>query len=469
MDGADKPQQQMQKQPQTKVWAWIVGPLLVVFTVIAVFYLVDSCSAKKSGCAQQAKGNKTVVMVRANTSVAKEAKVRANVEQMAAAGVRSSMPPLAPLWWDKEEGAYMIQLQVGNGKVELVLDTGSSQVSVKGAGCMWTNCTGNSCETKECPCGTEANGLARAVCDMHYYQPAGQSLQPGERGAGTSTTLVYGSQEDTVKHYLDVISIPRMQLSCPQLVAEVPSSPADLARFAADGEEGAYQAKDVVVHRVYYIKGASSSNLFGLAQPPLHKTETSVVLQRLYTDLPMVWSIVLRRAGGWWAMGAIPCFQDVVYVPLIDPPAFNSYLTRFYIAELRSIEVGPTLDKLVKVKSKATPKYLVVDTGTTYTYTSKTFGEALDKLGYDETSWYIRLTLGSSAAPVALTYSPSQMRDPDFPQSSVLQCTPGRTLDNFDTIFPRGAVMLFGAYMMCNCYWVFDLEKQRMGVQSLTA
>lgn len=441
------------------VWAWIVGPLLLVFTVIAVFYLVDCCNKKEGE--EKPDPKKAYVVVRAETA---QKKVRLNTETAVPPG---EMPPLAPLWWDKEEGAYMIALTVGNGMVEFVLDTGSSQVSAKGAGCMWTNCTADGCATRECPCGTNENGAERQQCDMHYYQPAGEAVKPGERGAGTTTKLVYGSQEDTIKHYLDTISIPRLQLACAQLVADVPNSP-DMTRFAT--QQDPYHAKDVVVHRVFYIKGASSSNLFGLAQPSPNRSHDggTVLLERLFQERAMVWSIVLRRSGGWWAMGAIPCFKDVVYMPLIDPPSFAAYLTRFYIIEILSIEVGPVLSKLVKVKSKSTPQYLVVDTGTTYTYTSKIFGEALDKLGYDETSWYMRLTLGNASSPVALTYSPAQLRDPDFPNSSVLQCTPGRTLDNFDTIFPRASVMLFGAYMMCNCYWVFDLAQKRVGVQSLT-
>lgn len=440
------------------VWAWIVGPLLLVFTVIAILYLVDTCNSKAAN--EYVDSKKTYVVVRAETG---QRKVRANTDTAVPVG---QMPPLAPLWWDKEEGAYMIALTVGNGMVEFVLDTGSSQVSAKGAGCMWTNCTVDGCETKACPCGLDGTGAARQQCDMYYYQPAGEAVKPGERGAGTTTTLVYGSQEDTIRHYLDTISIPRLQLTCGQLVSDVPVS-ADMTRFAT--QEDPYHAKDVVVHRVYTIKGASSSNLFGLAQPTeKHTNDGSVLLQRLFQDKPIAWSLVLRRQGGWWAMGPIPCFKEVVYMPLIDPPSFSAYLTRFYIVQILSVEVGPVLSKMVKVKSKSAPQYLVVDTGTTYTYTSKVFGEALDKLGYDETTWYVRITLGHSSSPVALTYSPAQMRDPDFPNSSVLQCTPGRTLDNFDTIFPRASVMLFGAYMMCNCYWLFDLAGKRIGVQSLT-
>ena len=67
-----------------------------------------------------------------------------------------------------------------------------------------------------------------------------------------------------------------------------------------------------------------------------------------------------------------------------------------------------------------------------------------------------------------ITYDSTQMKDPDFPSTSVLQCTEGRTLDDYDTIFPSNLnVMLFGALMMRNCYWDFDLNNMRVGVQPL--
>jgi hypothetical protein len=449
--------------------------------MIGILYLVDCYRQRRTT------SNKTYIMVRADTpgrthSSTSKRGVRAQTGKggsraaAAAAATEEStqMPPLAPLWWDKDEGAYMIQLTVGKGPVELVLDTGSSHVSVKGEGCMWTNCSAgdDACETKQCPCGVDTNGNGRQECTLHYYQPAGEAIKPGERGAGTSTTLVYGSQEDSVKHYLDVVSISRLPLSCSQLMSRTPQTQSDAsaARFAT--VEDAHHIKDVVVHRVYYIKGASSSNLFGLAQPPLSRTHTSdggvVLLERLYGQDPIVWSMVLRDQGGWWAMGAMPCFNNVTTVPLVDPGAFAQYVTRFYVVDIHSVEAGPTLDSMVAVKGKGVPRYLVIDTGTTYTYTSKLFGEALDKVGYDERAWYFRITLGPDSAPVALTYTPAQMRDPEFPTASVLQCTPGRTLDNFDSIFPRASVMLLGAYMMRNCYWLFDLGNKQVGIQSLT-
>jgi Flp pilus assembly pilin Flp len=384
---------------------------------------------------------------------------------------KSGLPPLAPLWWDDEEGAYMIELVIGAGLVELVLDTGSSQLSAKGSGCQWTNCEdGGSCSTRSCPCGFDKDGRERTDCSGHYYQPTGTALNPGEQGAGTSTQLTYGSQEDTVSHYMDAVGIPHVPLTCTDLAVQVPEGPRDQAVGNADD---VFDLGNVVVHRVHQISGSSSSNLLGLARPALEGMGSAeqgkfVVLDKLYGGFAPHWSIILRPEGGWWAMGPLPCFKSVHYMPLVDPPAFNQFLTHFYVVDIHNMAVGPTPASLKKVRNA--PKYAIIDTGTTYTYASTRLGDVLDKMGFDEASWYIEFELGDRNDPVKITYSPEQMQDPDFPTASVLQCSAGRTLDDYDSIFPRKTnVLLFGAIMMRNCYWEFDLDKRRLGVQPLLA
>ncbi len=429
-----------------KEWVWIVGVILVLAAAIGVVYVVDVCKEER--------GRKVVVETKAAAKEGARVRLSTAIKE---ATTSTPMPPLAPLWWDKGEGAYMIQLQIGDGSVELVLDTGSSQVSVKGEGCTWTQCDGNGCKTQACPCGG-------GNCTERYYRPAGVRIAPGEHGAGTNTTLVYGSQEDTVSHYLDKVVIPRETLTCSQLMQTVPT-----ARWAASRRSmQQHESDNVVVHRVHHIKGVSSSNLFGLARPGKSKEQGTVLLQTLYGAAnDIVWSLILRREGGWWAMGALPCFTEVHYMPLLDPPAFHAYLTKFYTVAVNAMEVGPSLDTLVKVGKHGAPQYCVVDTGTTYSYASASLGAALDKLGYDERAWYVRLHLGNPQNPVVITYTPQQMQDPDVKGSSVLQCTEGRTLDNFEDIFPGVQVLLFGAYMMRNCYWEFDVGKKLLGVQAL--
>ncbi len=376
----------------------------------------------------------------------------------------ASFPALAPMWWDDMEGAYMVVLVVGAGVVELVLDTGSSQLSVKGAGCEWRNCTPLGCAITSCPCGFQENGDPRSDCSEHYYQPTGPRLAPGEKGAGVSTTMTYGSQTDTIQHYLDTVHVPVSAdaLTCAQIMRA--PAPDELSRVNTDK----VRVGELVVHRVSHIEGASSSNLLGLARPDGGSVEHGrrVVLDDML-DRARVWSVVLRPRGGWFALGKLPCFAPPRYMPLLQPPAFRGFLTSFYIVGVVSMSVGPSLDRLTKLRD--TPKYCVVDTGTTSTYMSVRGGAALDAAGYVENSSVMRLVLGAPGSPVTLDYASDHLRDPDYPSQGVIEAWEGRTLSDWDQIFPEsmGGVLLLGAIMMQDMMWEFDLGKKRIGVVTI--
>ncbi len=354
----------------------------------------------------------------------------------------NQMPPVVPIWWDDSEGAYMIKLQVGKGPIECVIDTGSNQLSAKGSSCQWTSCDDDSCSTQSCPCGLDAKGRVRKDCTQLMYQPLGEHM-------GTGAVLTYGSQQDTVQHWQDDVNIPCIQLSCPELMSTIGH-----LGMKADS----YQSiQDIMVHLVTHIQGSSASNLFGLALP---KDDDSLI-HNLYPNGDMCWSLVLRNGGGWWAMGALPCFTNVQYIPLIDPPPFRSFVTQFYVVPLTSLWVGSNAGDMVQVQ-KGVPKYCIIDTGTTLTYGSVKLGKALKQKGWEEKSSYIKLVLGQ----VEMTWSPKQLADPDDQDLSILQVTKGRTLDDFDNIFPFGALLL-GVLMMRNCYWEFDCVHHRLGVMAL--
>jgi len=382
----------------------------------------------------------------------------------------SPLPKIAPMWWDNSEGAYMVVLVVGAGVVELVLDTGSSKLSVKGAGCEWRSCTPLGCAVTACPCGFGADGTARTECTEHYYQPTGPRLAPGERGAGLSTTMTYGSQTDTVEHYMDRVAVPvaSAALTCAHL-ANAPS-PGVLVEILGSGASDASRLHvgDLVVHRVSHIEGTSSSNMVGLARPGNGNREhgARVVLDDMMTE-SKIWSIVLRETGGWLALGALPCFPTPHYIPMMKPPSFTNFLTSFYVVSVVSIAVGPSLTALKKLRN--IPRYCVIDTGTTSTFGSTLLGEALDAAGYNENGSVLQLKLGAMLAPLTLNYTPSQLRDPDYPSQGIVEAWPGRTLDDYSLIFPDrdGGVLLMGAVMMSGFYWEFDLNKRRIGVTDL--
>ncbi len=440
------------------VWAYVGGLVALVLLIIVAVLVAEAVSKKQAPCLTPTQPKPTTPHITSRLSIKRN-------PTMPVPTPTQPMPPLAPLSWSDSEGAYMIQLFLGTGPVQLVLDTGSCQVSAKVDGCQWTQCPdngeeGKGCTVQACPCD-------EGDCTMHYYKPStsGSPLQAGSHGY--SNTMKYGSQTDEVSHVMDKVVIPKLLLTCPQLLhASHSRGPSRLLHQGNPSQDSSLSA-DMVVHQVHRIKGTSTSNMFGLARPDHtpHPQRTPVVLDHLFRAVDTrdsdskVWSLLLFEKHGWWALGSIPCFSDKQMMPLIDPPAFREFVTKFYIVPLTRMEVGPTLDTMRRVPRA--PKYVVIDTGTTYTYGSTRLGTALDKLGYDERSWYVRFTLGTAV----LLFHPHQLKDPDFPDSSVIQCTPGRTLDAFDTIFTNTHVLLWGAYMMRNMYWEFNLRAKTVGVE----
>lgn len=417
----------------------LVGAVLLI---VAIVFIVDALGCKR-------KRRAAPPATRFRLSLNDDASTR-------------DMPPLAPLTWSDGEGAFMIQLSIGSGQVYLVLDTGSSQVSAKVDGCEWTQCAEGStgCSVQACPCD-------KGDCTLEYYRPSHASSALVNAGTyGYSTTMKYGSQEDTVTHAVDRVTIPKVVVTCKQLLS------GGAARFSRGraGEESV--SAEMVIHKVHRIKGSSTSNMFGLARPELtggggQGKQPVAVLDKLFDGTgEKVWSLLLNQTTGWWALGRIPCFAPS-YMPLVQPRAFSQFVTKFYVLPVISIEAGPTVELMRPIAASKCPKYCVVDTGTTYTYGSERLGSSLDKLGYDERTWFVRFVLGEGKQVVELLFTPEQLRDPDIPGSSVLQCWTGRTLDGYDDMFSGANVLLWGAYMMRSMYWEFDVGGNRVGIARL--
>lgn len=412
-------------------WVWVGGMVGVILLIVVGVLIAD---------ARAHKPNPKHVVLPATQSTGKSRLILND----------AVLPPLAPLTWNVAEGAYMIELLLGDARVLCVLDTGSSQVSAKVRGCQWTQCDAQQCTTQDCPCDD-------GKC---HYTPSANSYTLAA-GHAYDSVMKYGSQEDTVTHMVDTLVIPKVSLTCAQLF-----QPAAHASMHMQRAQHGVRA-DMVVHQVHAIQGTSTSNMFGLARPSADGATAPAVLDKLFqaTAQPKVWSVMLQGKTGWWALGSLPCFVNKQSMPLLDPPLFRSFVSKFYVVRLLGMRAGPSLGTLATVS--AAPKYAVLDTGTTYTYGHELLGASLGKLGYDEQTWYVQLLLGDRRKPVTLTFSPEDMQDPEVPHASILQATPGRTLATFHDLFQGNNVLLVGAYMMRNKYWEFDLGANTVSVEPL--
>ena len=392
------------------------------------------------------------------------------------------MPPVAPLWWDDEEGAYMVQLRIGHSVVELVLDSGSGHISAKGDKCTWNMCElgpdgVETCTMRECGCGTNPDGSPKTECSAGRYRPSTPEIAPGTDGAGNYTTLAFGSQEDHLTHHRDKVAMKRIKLRCTDVECH-PITGGHESNItggsgvrAAGNEMHHVDLGHVMVHHVYHSEGSSNSNILGISKPPPRGGHSSrhsgppVVLSTLFENHPPVWSMLLHERTGWWILGKLPSVRNLTYIPMLDPPEFKAFTTHFYIVPLAGVAVGKSKETLRPLRGL--PRYVVLDTGTTYTYGSTEFGRVLQRAKWNESSDWLQITLGTGKNSVPLTFSPEQHRDPDDPNQrlSVLNVTEGRTLPEFDEIFGSvGGVLLLGATLMRDAYWEYDIAQNRIGV-----
>jgi hypothetical protein len=197
----------------------------------------------------------------------------------------------------------------------------------------------------------------------------------------------------------------------------------------------------------------------------LPEAGNTVTLDALLPQGRRAWSVVLRPESGWFALGSLAaCFPHAHYAPLIWPREFSGFNTRFYVVALKSMLVGPRPGALRRVAKAHTPQYVVLDTGTTCTYSPPALGAAMRAAGWDANASMLSLECD---AGLTLTYEAQELRDPDDASRSVFNCEPDTTLEDFDDIFGGTSVILLGAVMMRNRYWEYDLENGRVGMQSL--
>ena len=357
------------------------------------------------------------------------------------ASSRTAAPLTVPLYWEAEEAAYMLDVKVGANWVPMVFDTGSSHMSAKGSDCVWSRC--DTCPTRACPCGAPD-------CDKHVFKP---SSGAGSEGTSNGTSVMrYGSQETEVTPHSEAFHLYQLSLPCQTMQQLRFRHTTDVLRQVGGGGVQLSSFGPTQVYRIHRITGNSSSNIFGMSQTNGHGGD-NVLMSLMAGSGHNVWSFFGDGQQGWFTLGASPCFPQPTYVPLKSPAALSNFTSKFYILPCKGVFVhGARVPK--------SPKYLLVDTGTTDTYASVEFGKALQGAGYRDGHTGVRLELPG----VSLTYTAAQLRDPAGITPTVLHASPGRTVDSLGSKFAGKRVMLVGVHMMHRIYWEFDLRNQRVGI-----
>lgn len=383
-----------------------------------------------------------------------------HVSQINSAALSSEGDPLlVPVFWNNEEGAFIIEIKLGKNWVALVVDTGSSHISAKGVDCKWKQCDGEICQETACPCAGNRG------CNGTQFEPSGPQVGIDLNGDGTVTsesTLIYGSQQSSVTHYFESFEMYQLYLGCTDMVFETEFLNSRQL-FKNLNPEGLHLVKfgPTTVHLVNKIQGTSTSNIFGLARGA--EAGETVLLHSVFGKRPPLWSMVTTsERSGWIAFGALRCFGDPTYVPLVLPQEFKTFATQFYIVPVIAVYVNDR-----KVENNGTPRFIIADTGTTNSYGSTRFGSALGAVDWNEGISTVSFVVGDDNHICVLKYEPKDYYDPDGYYASSINVTKSRTLDNFDEMFNGVNVFLMGVRLMNNIYWEYDIANNRLGIIQL--
>jgi len=237
-----------------------------------------------------------------------------------------------------------------------------------------------------------------------------------------------------------------------------------------------------IVGMIHTIKGTSSSNIWGTSQPTRGQM---TLLEHLYRSSPPVWSTLFGNDSGWLIFGRIPDValrSTVPFFPLVQPEAFRTFVTKFYVIPILSISIRKKgWNEFHMLQRKETPLYALLDTGTTLTYGSPRLGKAMQRLFHQDVSpdkaeydlkivWNAPESDDGSPLPDTagtMIWSSDEMIDPESEDmsnpDSILRTMPTSTFDGFDSLFARTHVLMIGIYMMKHSYMEYDGQKERIG------
>lgn len=372
-----------------------------------------------------------------------------------------------PLFWDNEEGAYMITLHVGYNWVDFVFDSGSCYLTAKSPECKWTKCYANNlfCRTKACPCGSHPNGSVRKDCQDHTFKNLTKALS-SKHNKELHDEILYGSQRNYVKHYYENI---RSNITNQNVCQNY-----ETMQFNHDDTEYNIEWGPLIVYEIYKVKGHTNSNIFGSAAVSSSGQVKKYNVNCIETLAPEnIWSVDFEEDRGLFIVGNHVCFQK--YNNFIEFPLLTSneerklrYLdltgSQFYISRLSKIRIYNNSHELkfeVNASTKHFPEFVLFDTGTPYSYTSPKFGQQLLKRKWRELEDNIEFVFENDQS---LYYVQDELRDYANDNEFVFHATARRVPSDFENSFHGLRVMMFGVCMMKNKCWTHNMRDKVMTV-----
>ena len=110
------------------------------------------------------------------------------------------------------------------------------------------------------------------------------------------------------------------------------------------------------------------------------------------------------------------------------------------------------------MKKANLPKFVILDTGTTFTYCNQALANGLQEAGYQPGTSSVNLALGSSLNNVSLHYEPSALKNAFLTD-----------LPELDTMFNQVPVLLMGVEQMFGFYFEYNLSQQMLGISNLAS